>query len=384
MMRSIMTRLRSRAKTALKAKAMTKIKPATLVIYVALSAFAWPCDFCPAKPPRALSSLALQQAQAPALSKAEFDAVEGRFHDGLGTYAEVSLANELITLAHLSQPLFDTSKSKAKMLDAISRLPAAHPSRAIFQQEIANIEKSARRGAAELLGMSEPAKLTCVRHTPREYKDAKAGDLRLELDGRDWLPVSVKTDKSGKVAVAEGQTPHIESKWAERYFRVSAAELERMIRELDFSSMDELKSHYLNVARLVAAVLIRKLDLDQCQPTDFSNARVKDLGALKHLLRQLRYFKHGADNSRVIIFDRSTGEVKWESLLDRIDIEGLTAERVSFLPSRPHAGHPIASEFGIKIDGKTIVSFQVKHKRGRARGTAHQYEFSDITTRLRI
>jgi hypothetical protein len=107
------------------------------------------------------------------------------------------------------------------------------------------------------------------------------------------------------------------------------------------------------------------------------------LEAAKYLLRRLRHFKHGNDNSRVIIFDRTTGDVKWESLLDEIDIDRLTADRISFLPSRPR-GHPIASEFGIKIDGRTVVSFQIKHKRGRSRGTAHQYEFSDITTRLRI
>jgi hypothetical protein len=86
----------------------------------------------------------------------------------------------------------------------------------------------------------------------------------------------------------------------------------------------------------------------------------------------------------VIIFDRSTGGVKWESLLDEVDIDRLILDRVSFLPSRPRGGHPIASEFGVKIDGRTVVSFQIKHKRGSARSTIHHYEFSDITTRLRL
>lgn len=356
---------------------LSKHLPATLVIAVLLLAAAQASDCNPL-------ILSAQSAQTPAVSKAEFDVIEGRFHDGLGTYAEVSLANELIATAHLSQPVFDASPGKAKMLDAISRLPAAHPSRAIFQQEIANIEKSVKRGAAELLNAAKPNTLTRVRHTPREYADARAGDLRLEFNGRDPLPVSVKTDKSGKVAVAEGQTPDIESKWAERYFKVSAAELNQMIQELGFDSMAELKSDYLNVARLVAQVLIRKLDLSDCQPTDFSKARVKDLNAAKYLFRQLRHFKRGNDDSRVIIFDRSTAEVKWESLLDRVDIDNLALDRISFLPSHPRSPHEIASEFGIKIDGKTVVSFQVKHKRGRARGTDRQYEFSDITTRLRI
>jgi hypothetical protein len=336
---------------------------------------------CSSHPAPSQARPAPQSTPAPALSKTEFEIIEGVFHDGLGTYAEVSLANELIALAHLNQPPFDLSHSKAKMLDAIGRLPASHATRAI--NEISNIEAATKQGAVQILNQVKPAGLTRVRHTAREYADAKAGDLRLEFSGRADLPVSVKTDKSGKVAVSEGQTPDIGGKWAERYFKVTPPELDRMIAETGFASLAELKSHYLNVARLVAQVLIQKLKLTEALPTDFSRARVGDLEAAKYLLRRLRHFKHGNDNSRVIIFDRTTGAVKWESLLDEIDIDRLTADRISFLPSRPR-GHPIASEFGIKIDGRTIVSFQIKHKRGRSRGTAHQYEFSDITTRLRI
>jgi len=319
-----------------------------------------------------------------AISKTEFDVVEGIFHDGLGTFAEVSLANELIAIAGLKQAPFDPSRSVAKMRDAISRLPESHPSRAIFEREIASIKTATKDGAVQLLNSVKPFKPTRVRHTALEFADAKAGDLRLEFEGRPDLPVSVKTDKSNKVAVAEGQTPHIEEKWAQRYFKVAPDEFNRMISELGFASVAELKSHYLNVARLVAHVLIRKLRLTGCQPTDFSKARVTDLGAMKYLLHQLVIFKSGQDHSRVIIFDRTTGEVKWESLLDGVDIDHLTAERISFLPSRPRGGHPIASEFGIKIDGQTVVSFQIKHKRGAARETSRRYEFSDITTRLRI
>lgn len=326
----------------------------------------------------------LGAAQRPELSTTDFDIIEGRFHDGLGTYAEVTLANELISLSHLKQQPFDVTRSRSKMLDAINRLPALHPSRAIFQREIANIEAGAKRGAIDLLKQAGGARLTGVRHTALEYADAKAADLRLEFSGLADLPVSVKTDKSNKVAVAEGQTPLIEEKWAERYFRVSPDELNKMIADLGFSSTIELKSNYLNVARLVAGVLIKKLGLMDCKPDDFSRARVTDLGALKFMLHQLVLFKSGKDRSRVIIFDRSTGEVKWESLLDEVDIDRLTAERVSFLPSRPRGGHPVASEFGVKIDGKTVVSFQIKHKRGSARSTIHRYEFSDITTRLRL
>jgi hypothetical protein len=323
-------------------------------------------------------------AQAPHLSKSDYDVVEGIFHDGLGTYTEVTLANEIISLAKLRQSPFDVTASRRKMLAAIERLPAAHPNRAILQEQIGHIEAGCKAGAAALLARTGKATLIGVRHVAREYSNARAADLRLEFADRAPQPLSVKTDKSGKIAVTEGQSPDIGPKWADRYFRVSPAELDQMVRELGFASMAELTSHYLNVARLVAHVMIRKLGLEQCQPSDFSRARATDLNAVKHLLRQLLIYKKGSDGSLVIIIDRSTGLVRWESLLEGIDIEGLTADRVSFLPSRPRQGNPIGSEFGIRIDGRTIVSFQIKHKRGSARGKANQYSFSDITTRLRI
>src|SRR5437867_3700733 len=101
------------------------------------------------------------------LSKTEFEIIEGKFHDGLGTYAELALANELIALRSLVQPLFDTSRSTAKMLDAVSSLPSSHPSRIIFQQEISNIQAAAKQGAAELLTKVGRGTLKRIRHVPR-------------------------------------------------------------------------------------------------------------------------------------------------------------------------------------------------------------------------
>ncbi len=316
-------------------------------------------------------------------AKKEFEIIEGHFHDGLGTHAELVLANALLAQAQLTQPRFDLTRSYNKMTAAIASLPAAHPSRAIFQTEIANIEQAAPNGARELLAHAGGT-LVKVQHTAREFSEARAGDLKLEFADRPPLSVSVKTDKSKRVAVAEGQTPDIAHKWAERYFRVTESELQSMLTGLGFASLTEAKTNYLHIAQLVAAILMRKLELKDCQPNDFSRAKVGNLEAVKYLLRQLRHYQHGNDASRVIIFDRTTGAVKWDSLLDGVDIEALTADRISFLPARPRGGRLIGSEFGLKVDGQTIVSFQIKHKRGKARGTAQQYEFSDITTRLRL
>ena len=328
-----------------------------------------------------LAACAIGFAQAVSLPAAEFEIIEGVFHDGLGTFAELKLANKLIELGGTSQPPFDLRASEAKMRNAIERLPTNHTARKRFELERSNVAAATERGASELLNRSGQTVLARVLHTAREFANAKAADLVLEFKSGERLPVSVKTEKSNKIAVAEGQTPDIQTKWAERYFQVSPAEFNSLLPELGFASLAELKSDYLNVSKLVAQILIRKLGLTDCQPNDFSRARVTNLEAAKFLLRQLLRFKHGNDGSTVIIFDRESGVVTWESRLEGIDVEGLTADRISFRPSRPRV-NPIASEFGIKIDGQVVVTFQIKHKRGKARGSNRQYEFSDITTRL--
>lgn len=313
-----------------------------------------------------------------------FAVLEGVFHDGLGTFAELKLANKLIELAAIDQSPFDLTASESKMREAADRLPANHPARKKFETEKANIAAATERGAAALLSRTDKTSLVRVHHSAKDFSDAKAADLVLEFKrGLQW-PVSVKTEKSNKIAVAEGQTPEILGKWAARYFQVSQAEFEALQREFGHDSLASLKSNYRNVSRLAAQVLIRKLGLVDCQPDDFSRARVTNLEAAKFLFRRLLQFKHGNDGSTVIIFDRESGAVAWESRLEGIDIEKLTAERISFRPSRPRNGQSIASEFGVKIDGQVVVTFQIKHKRGKARGSERQYEFSDITTRLMI
>jgi beta-lactamase class A len=321
-------------------------------------------------------------AKVSSVSPADYEIIEGIFHDGLGTFAELKLANKLIELAAIDQFPFALTASEAKMRNAYERIPTTHPARKRFETEKGNIAAATERGAHALLSRTDKSALIRVHHTAKDFSDAKAADLVLEFRRELMWPISVKTEKSNKIAVAEGQTPEIFEKWASRYFQITQSEFEALQRELRHSSLTEMKSNYLNVSRLVAQILIRQLGLADCHPDDFSRARVTKLEAAKFLFRRLLQFKHGNDGSTVIIFDRESGAVAWESKLESIDIEKLTAGRISFRPSRPRNGQPIASEFGIKIDGQTVVTFQIKHKRGKARGGERQFEFSDITTRL--
>ncbi|MBI1762249.1 MAG: serine hydrolase [Acidobacteria bacterium] len=335
------------------------------------------------KPPETKPAPPKQEEGSAQLSKQAFDNIEGHFHDALGTYAELLLANQLIAQGQLTQMPFAVTKTETKLNAALAQLPATDARRARLQREVEYIRSAAQQGARALLTDSGRT-LATVRHTAREFADAHAADVRLEFTDGTALPVSVKTDKSNKVAVAEGQTPDLFNKWLARYFNVSREEYDGLIRELGFADEAELKANYRHVARLVAEVLIRKLALSDCAASDFSRARATNLAAAQHLFKQLRHYKHGNDASRVIIFDRVDGEVKWDSRLDALDVNALTAERISFLPARPRNGAATATEFGLKIDRQTVVTFQIKHRRGKAKGTARQYEFSDLTTRLSL
>jgi hypothetical protein len=320
----------------------------------------------------------------PNYTKTEFEIIEGQFHDGLGTYAEITLANEIIETYGIDQQLIDYGNSIEKMNRAIERLPSKDATREIFKTEIENIKKGSTQCVALLRSKFRIQNPTGVFHSAKNFSNAKAADLQIICDDASRVLLSVKTDKSGKVAIADGQTPFIFEKWAHRFFQINRAEYDNLLDKLGYESENHLKTHYLNVANFVAKVLITELGIVNYEINDFSQARATNINAVKYLLNQLLFYKKGSDNCHVVVIDRKTGTVKWETILDSIDIDRLVISDVAFLPSRPRHGRPIGSEFGIKIHGKTIVSFQVKHKRGKARETNRRDEFLDITTRLRI
>jgi hypothetical protein len=313
-----------------------------------------------------------------------FEQIEGVFHDGLGTFAELRLANELVAAAQIPQKAHDERTAIAKMNSAISRLPPNHPARSTFTEEMLHVGQAAELAAGIILQQVPHVDLERVDNVAKHFSGARAGDVHLVFRDRRPESISVKTDKSDKVAIADGQTPDIFGKWASRFFSLSEPEFSVILQELGFESLDELKSYYLNVAEFAVEVIIRKLHLINCTKTDLSHARMTEIEPARDLFAQLLRFKKGSDGSRVVILDRRSGQVKWETLLDTIDLGSLTVDDVSFRPSRPQGGRRVGSEFGVKVSGKAVATFQVKHKRGKNRETARKYEFGDITTRLMI
>lgn len=320
----------------------------------------------------------------PHMPKRDFEGIEGVFHDGLGTFAELSLANQLITLGDIAQRRFDLTFQQAKMETAIDSLPQEHPKRIAYPREIANIERAAAEAASMLLDQVARTELRGIEHVARDYAGAKGADLLLSFPNRPPLPGSVKTDKSGRQR-SRTDRPR-------RFARSGPRDTSRLVTRNSTAScstwassrLPELKAHYLNVAEFVVEVMIRKLQLSNCSKTDLSYARTNNINAVKHVLSQLLVYKNGTDNSRVVILSRTSGQVIWETLLDTVDIDSLTSSEVSFRPSRPKFGRRVGSEFAVKVDGRAVVTFQVKHQRGAVHGTAREQEFRDITTRLTL
>ena len=317
----------------------------------------------------------------PEFTKSDYENVEGEFHDGLGTFAEIRLANAVITQAGLSQTLFDEAPSRLKMLAAIDRLPNDHRMKAELAVEITRIEAAAAQAATILLEQAR-APLTRVRHTAQEYAGGNAADIVFEFADRPNEPISVKTDKSNKIAVADGQTPLIFEKWAARFFQLTESERDQILAALGATSIEALKANYLEVAAFVQAVILLKLRVQGDRPGDLRDARPTDLDAVKHLLKQLLAYTHGKDASRVVILSRSTGEVTWETVLDTVDVDTLTLDRVSFRPSVAKPGYAQSSEYALKVDGQAVVTFQIKHRRGGSFTPEQRRRFTDITTRV--
>jgi hypothetical protein len=158
----------------------------------------------------------------PNYTKTEFEIIEGQFHDGLGTYAEITLANEIIETYGIDQQLIDYGNSIEKMNRAIERLPSKDATREIFKTEIENIKKGSTQCVALLRSKFRIQNPTSVFHSAKNFSNAKAADLQIICEDASRVLLSVKTDRSGKVAIADGQTPFIFEKWAHRFFQITA------------------------------------------------------------------------------------------------------------------------------------------------------------------
>ncbi len=336
-------------------------------------------------------------------AKSKFEYAEGIFHDGLGTYNEFAVANKIIMACNLRKPLFSLEASKIKMQNAINLLDMKDPRRQIFQEEIKNIETAAEQVVKKIQILITPAEIIDVKHVAKNYAGGNAADLEISIKLATEikkLPISLKTDKSGKAALADiGQTSDL-NKWFRYMFNMEKEELDAVISKMaPGSNLTELKRNYLNIAHLVQRVFIDKLGLVDAglvdiRPGDnqqslkttsinnFSLAQPTNLAAVKHLVETVKRFSRGNDEAIVLVTNRTSGTVSTDATIDKVVLPTLSLKDISFRPSIPKAGYSYGSEIGIKYKGEVIFTVQIKHQRGASLTEANKMYFHDITTRL--
>lgn len=313
-----------------------------------------------------------------------FEQIEGRFHDGLGTFNELCVANEIIARFGLGQPAFDLDAVIAKMEGACLLLGNDFR-RDILERERIRVERAATDVVTLINQFLAGHSPTYVSHTPHLYLQGKAADIVVTTEIRGDFHFSLKIDKSGKAALSEiGQIRDV-YKLFHILFRLSASEVDELAHELfGVHRIEEIFDRSDNVALILQVALIRVMGLRtgdrETQPNNLGNARPTNLEGVQHLFRMIKQYKGGNDDAIVIVVDRRTGLVSTEFLIDEIDPDQIRLGDIGFTPCKPKPGkYRWGTEPCIKYMGRAVFSMQVKHRRGVNSGSA----FRDITTRIR-
>lgn len=303
----------------------------------------------------------------------EYERIEGSFHDALGTLAELLLINELVTLCRLPER-HDETPMRDRIDGALARL-GSDPRRRMLQREVLNIEQAVREAAQGLLRSRPDLHPSEVGHTAREYAGGAASDVVVQWVDGEVTRVSVKTDKSGRVALAGVGQTSVEN-WAKALYGFDAVALDALSRSRTGTSLEDAKHDYQDVAHLAQHVVIEALGVESVVINDWSAARATNGAAVRQLLSAVRRYLSGSDDAVTLILDRQTGRASSATVMDELEIRGLDPARLSFTPCRPK--YRFGTTLGIKLDGKKLFDHQVK----RQRGARPSDRFRDVTTRV--
>lgn len=313
----------------------------------------------------------------------DFEQLEGEFHDGLGTFNERNLINHLIEALSLPQAELDLTSEQIKMKRAVDRLPLSDPRRWALLAELENIRSAAPALMRLIDGVARLSDVAQVEHVGSSYAGGKAADVLLLMRDGSSVPLSLKTDKSNKIALADvGQTP-IE-RVAQHLYDTPVEELEHIAQRSIGMGVAEAKADYQDVAHLMQHLVRTKLGVVDGGINNMGSCRPTDDTAVQKLFANIQRFAHGVDKAVVLVTNRVTGRVGFSALIGAIDPTTVRAHEISFSPCAPKSIGPPKYRFGttiaIKWRGEKLFDHQVKHQRG----AQPSVRFRDVTTRLAL
>lgn len=314
--------------------------------------------------------------------KALYEKIEWIFHDWLWTYFELILFDEIKKHYNLNIPLSDKGKTIAK-LDLWKALYLKFFPNNNYKidrnKEIKNIEKASKNAIPLVEWYVWNKVVIWLRHSPLDYLENMARDLHISTNQWD-INLSLKIEKSKRVAVSNWQVTNIFEDVYKRFFNLSEQNFRDILSEyFPWQTIDDIKNNYQNVAHLTQIVIIKQLWLNNASVNNLSGWVITNINNFKYLLRKLKESEVSTDNSNLIIASRKEWKVWDKLLIDHIDIDNLNVEDFSFVKASSKKWW-YWTEPWIKFKKKRFVSFQTKHKRSRNTSNA----FWDITTRLDI
>lgn len=320
----------------------------------------------------------------PAEKKTIYEKIEGIFHDGLGTYFELLVYDCTVKYYHLAQELSDKTEVIKKLqlgIDLYSIFFKNNEYKKNYAQEKKNIELGAEKAMEKIISLIQNKTVTSVRSSAQDFRNGNARDIVITLTSWEEINFSLKTDKSWKVAISEGQTPLIQEKVYKRYFNLNDQDFNNLKRELFWSQdIEQIKSNYQNIAHLTQRIFILQLGLQGAEVNNMGKGKITNIKNLKYLLKQLKFYERSSDGSILIGVDRLTGALLPNTILDEIDLNNINLNDFSFLPARSRKPNWYGTEPWIKFKNQTFVSFQTKHQRWKH----SSQRFGDITIRLKI
>lgn len=314
--------------------------------------------------------------------KTIYEKIEWIFHDWLWTYFELLVYDKINEHYQLNQQESNKDIAIQKIKNGknlYTKFFANNEYNVNLENEIENIKSWSNKALILISEIIWTQTITKVSSSAQEFRQGNARDVFVDLISWEQLNFSLKTDKSGKVALFDWQTPQIQEKVYKRYFNLTDEDYTNLKQEL-FGTTEEstIREEFDNIALITQKVLIKQFWLEDVEINNLWNARITNLEKFKHFIKQLKRYKVSEDNSVVIGVDRLSGEIIKDTILDDIDTNNLNLDDFSFLPCKPRK-YRYWTEPWVKYLGKTFVSFQIKHKRGS--GVSNK--FQDITIRLK-